>query len=324
VCEHHTSHGLIENRWLIGKDATGRGQHKGYDPTISGVAKRAAGHWRIEYGDGSGASGSVVYDTVAVGKVAVRQQAVELANVISSVFVTDNADGLLGLALTKINQVKPSPQTTFFENAAPILADPVFSVHLKKKAAGSYDFGFIDNTKYEGPLHWIDVDVTSGFWQFESKSYIINGQTVPYPTGRAIIGKQPRNVIISHILTLTLDTGTTLLLAPSAIVKQYYASVPGATQDDAAGGYVFPCSAKLPPFAVSVGNYHAYIPTHLLNFNQVSKTNCFGGLQAQPQLPGVARSIFGDVLLKAYFAAFQISPDGKHKMAIAKQVGIAS
>jgi aspergillopepsin I len=238
-----------------------------------------------------------------VGPVVVRNQAVEVANTISSVFITDNADGLLGLALTKINQVKPVPQTTFFENAVSALQKPVFSVHLKLKAAGSYDFGFIDDTKFKGPLHWVDVDSTSGFWQFESKSYVINGQVVPYNTGRAII-----------------DTGTTLLLAPQSIVKAYYAQVPDALMDDSAGGYVFPCDTKLPSFAVSVGSYHAYIPSKLLNFNQVSKNNCFGGLQAQPTLPGTQRSIYGDVLLKAYFAVFELDPGGKHRMGIAPQI----
>lgn len=60
--------------------------------------------WKIQYGDGSGASGDVYKDTVAVGSITARGQAVESAKQISEQFVQNrNNDGLLGLAFSSIN-----------------------------------------------------------------------------------------------------------------------------------------------------------------------------------------------------------------------------
>lgn len=63
--------------------------------------------WEISYGDGSGATGDVYKDTVTVGGVTARGQAIEAAKQISQQFVKDkNNDGLLGLAFSSINTGK--------------------------------------------------------------------------------------------------------------------------------------------------------------------------------------------------------------------------
>jgi len=59
--------------------------------------------WNITYGDKSGASGTVGTDVVVVGGTSVSGQAVEIATQVSSEFVSDTANGLLGLAFSSIN-----------------------------------------------------------------------------------------------------------------------------------------------------------------------------------------------------------------------------
>lgn len=104
--------------------------------------------WKIAYGDGSGASGMVYADRVQVGDATATTQAVEAATSISSEFVDEHSDGLLGLGFGTTNTIRPEKQKTFFENIKDGLKLPLFTVVLKKNATGSYDFGYIDPAKY--------------------------------------------------------------------------------------------------------------------------------------------------------------------------------
>lgn len=148
-------------------------QQSGHDVYEVGTGTKLSGStWSISYGDGSSASGDVYKDTVTVGGVKATGQAVEAAKKISSQFVQDqNNDGLLGLAFSSINTVSPKAQTTFFDTVKGQLDSPLFAVTLKHSAPGSYDFGYIDDSKYTGDLTYTDVDSSEGFWTFTASSY---------------------------------------------------------------------------------------------------------------------------------------------------------
>ena len=84
------------------------GQHTAFDASKSTSFKKTDGaQWKISYGDGSGAAGTVGTDTVTIGGVKVEGQTVELANQVSQSFVEDtNTDGLVGLAFSNLNTGK--------------------------------------------------------------------------------------------------------------------------------------------------------------------------------------------------------------------------
>lgn len=98
---------LICRRWVFSSElpASQSNGHSVYNPSRSSTAKLKSGYtWKIQYGDGSGASGNVYTDTVKVGTTTVTNQAVELAQQISAQFQQDiDNDGLLGLAFDSIN-----------------------------------------------------------------------------------------------------------------------------------------------------------------------------------------------------------------------------
>ncbi|KAF3921023.1 Aspergillopepsin-F [Arthrobotrys entomopaga] len=250
-----------------------RGHHV-YKPS-SKASQVSGASWDISYGDGSSASGSVYLDTVTIGGLTVAKQGVEAAKKASSQFTQDNSnDGLVGLAFGSINTVSPHQQKTFFENAMSSLPEPVFTADLKHDAPGTYDFGFIDKSKYTGDITWVDIDNSQGFWQFDA------GDS-----------------------TAIADTGTTLLLVSSSQVRSYYKKIKGAKLDNEEGGYTFPCSATMEDFTVTLGENTATIPAKYMNYAPVEEgsSTCFGAVQA---MEGEDLWIYGDIFFKSFFTVF--------------------
>jgi hypothetical protein len=217
--------------------------HQLYDPARSKTFQMMPGSsFTIRYGDDSGASGNVGTDTVDIGGVTVEKQAVELATAVSASFVQDmQNNGLLGLAFSSINTVKPQRQKTFFDNVMPSLAEPLFTADLRPAAVGAYEFGRIDSSKFTGDMAWIPVNTTGGFWQFGTSGFAVSGDKVlkNLPTAQAIA-----------------DTGTTLMLVSQDITNGYYSRVKGAKNDPSMGGITVPCDAALPDLFVDVGGVY--------------------------------------------------------------------
>ena len=231
--------------------ASSQSGHSIYNPSKSSTSKIDSGEtWSISYGDGSTASGNVYFDTVQVGATTVTSQAVELAETISAQFQQDiDNDGLLGLAMNSINTVSPNPVKTFFSNAIPTLASPLFTANLKKGAPGNYNFGYIDTSEYTGSITYVPVSTANGFWEFTGNGYAVGSGS-----------------FTSSSIDAIADTGTTLLYLPTTIVSAYYAKVPGAAYVSSQGGYTYPCSATLPSITLGIGNYKAVVPGSYINY----------------------------------------------------------
>ncbi|GAO13407.1 hypothetical protein UVI_02014140 [Ustilaginoidea virens] len=268
--------------------------HGAYDPAKSASFRPMNdSRFSIRYGDGSGAAGIVGTDAVDVGGASFPNQAVELATAVSRQFMQDQSgDGLLGLAFSHLNTVRPQKQRTFFDNIKASLAEPVFTADLRKAAAGTYTFGSIDRSRFRGPLAWIPVNTTLGFWQFGSERFAVNRGPVQASTA----GNQA-----------VADTGTTLILADAKVVTAYYALVKGAQSSPQVGGFTFPCDAKLPDLELDAGGvYMAKVSGNDMNYAEVGDGTCFGGVQAAP--PGQL-SIYGDIFFKSQFVVFNAGND---------------
>ena len=261
--------------------------HDIYDPSKSSTSNQLQGYtWNITYGDQSSSSGNVYTDTVTVGQTTFANQAVELAEEVSTQFQQDAGnDGLLGLAFSSINTVQPQQQLTFFDNVKSSLSAPLFTADLQKGQPGTYGFGAIDDSAHTGDITYVDVDNSNGFWGFSADGYSVNGQS-----GGEISGA-------------IADTGTTLLLVDDSVVSDYYSGVDGAQNDQSQGGYTYPCSTTLPDITFTIGGYDAVVPGSYVNYAPTddSGTTCFGGIQSNS---GIGFSIFGDIFLKSQFVVF--------------------
>jgi len=250
----------------------------------------------------------VYADKVVVGGVTATSQAVEAATSVSSSFLTDkDDDGLLGLAFSSINTVSPTSQKTFFDNVKASLASPLFAVTLKKGAAGSYDFGYIDSSKYTGSITYSTVNSAQGFWQITASGYAVG-------TGSTT----------SSSFTAIADTGTTLVYLPTAIVSAYWAKVSGAQNSNTYGGWVFPCSSasSLPSLSIVIGGVKQTIPGSYINYAPADNagTTCYGGVQPNT---GIGLSILGDVFLKSKYVVFE-SSGSSPRLGIAQQAGVTA
>ncbi|KAK4160182.1 putative endothiapepsin precursor [Cladorrhinum sp. PSN259] len=268
------------------------GQHL-YNANKSSTAVEMKGYtWDCEYGDGSHSGGVVYQDTVDIGGVTVKGQAVELASEVSAQFTKDtNLDGLVGLGFGKLNSIQPKEQKTFFENALGQLDGGFFTADLKHNTSGKYNFGWLDDQAYTGNITYVPVDNTEGYWMWTSSGYAV--------------GAIPKTGINKTAVRGITDTGTTLLLLPDEVVASYYAKVKGATYSELWMGYVFDCKiAKTGLFDFTFGTDATHtitVPAEYVNYAVNGDGTCYGAIQSNE---GLGFSIFGDIAIKSAFVIF--------------------
>jgi len=278
--------------WVHGsKSAAAGGSRTRYNSTASESCEEMNdAKWLIEYGDGSGASGHVVKDTVSIGGLSVQAQAVQVADKVHDSFTKQqNVDGLVGLGFHSINTVTPKKQKTFFENVNEEHSAGVFTADLQHDAPGTYTFGVINKTAYTGDIVYTDVDPSNGMWTFTSTGFIVGDGELNKTSTKAIA-----------------DTGTSLIWLPDEINQAYYSQVKGSKIDKTAGGYVFPCDTKLPDFTFYIGKTGVTVPGAYMNFAPLAgptagSSQCFGGLQSSSDSD---LNIIGDIALKAAYVVF--------------------
>lgn len=146
--------------------------------------------------------------------------------------------------------------TTFFDNIKSSLAAPLFTADLKKGKPGSYDFGFIDGSKYIGNITYVPVNADRGFWECEINGYAIGDEEI--------------NLISINVI---VDTGSTAVLVSDQMLKFYYATVPKAVYTSTEFGYVFPCGSVLPDLTFVIGGHKAVIPGYFFEYSPISDSN---------------------------------------------------
>ncbi len=290
---------LTTFRWLFSSDTPGfylDGQRI-YRPELSHTSSNVANaSWSITYGDGSYAGGGIYRDTVQIGNVTMYNATVESATSVSRSLTKDAVmSGILGLALNHSSTTYPR-QPTLLDTLSPRLDLDLFAADLKYQDVGAYHFGYVNETAYTGDVTWRSVLPRSSFWEFYIQAIHIGGD----------------NVWRMHNWPMVADTGTTLLLLPTDLVELYWSFVPGAYISDIYYGWVFPCNATLPAFDFGFADqWNASIPGHYFNFENVSDTECYGGIQDSMEPFG----ILGDAFLKALYVIFDMG---------ASRVGLAT
>lgn len=253
--------------------------------------------WDIEYGDGSSASGVVGFDQVEIGNMKIQKQAVQLASSINGPqFIQGTADGILGLGFGNLNSVQPKRVQTPLENMITqgIMRESLFTVSFNPQNS-FYSFGFVDEETRAGrDFHYVDVDQSQGYWNFNSRYARIGDKVFRRTAGMAIA-----------------DTGSSIILTHPHLVWKLYNSIDGAFYDSRQPGWVYPEGATVPEVAFSVGNDQSvmiYIDKDNMRHSDLGSGFIFGAIQENPAYNAGGRQfdIFGTPFLRQVYAVFDI------------------
>ncbi|PWN28836.1 acid protease, partial [Jaminaea rosea] len=132
-----------------------------YNPKASSTAKNTGQNFTISYGDGTTASGPVYTDNFYISDLAVKNQALGVANGAS--LGLPGAAGISGMAFKSISQFKMDP--FFYTLVKQAKIPDVFAYALRRTPGASKLFlGGVDKSSYKGKLTNVPVNSANGFW----------------------------------------------------------------------------------------------------------------------------------------------------------------
>lgn len=282
--------------YSVFEDSTPSGKHTIYNPTNSKTAVKVDKEWGISYQDGSRASGIVFEDTVKLGGITIKNQAIEAAVDVSGLFLQVQPDGILGLSLAP-NTIRPGNTPTTLQNLAgnSQLTEPLFTCVLTRanEGPGYYTFGYLPpELQGNNSPQYLPVDNSNGFWQLPSEYAIINGQRVDR-TGN----------------TAVADTGTTIIHVSDDLLPIIYKPL-GGYFDKTQQGWVFPANvtlAQVPSIVLPIGGYDIQLAPEDIAF-AADGDIIFGAIQSRGNLDW---DVFGDYWLRNIYAVWRFVGEGE-------------
>jgi len=273
----------------------------------------------VTYGSGA-IQGENYFDSVTVaGLTATHQNVISLTT--ATGFSGSGADGLMGMAFPSIANSKQLP--FFFNLINQGKVNPTeFSFYLGRTASGTggnseMTLGGRDSSRYSGSFTKVPV-TSQTYWQVA-----IDGASVG--SGGLISGTTGGQAAI--------DTGTTLLIAPTAAASAIYGQIPGSFPIPFLGGstqlYGYPCSSSPNVQLQFAGKKFAVNPLDF-NFGTLSSQlgffgmffpgSCLGGIAGADlsPSPGVSLWIVGDTFLKNWYSTFTYVSPSSASVSFAK------
>jgi len=218
---------------------------------------------------------------------------------LSALYRLSNFDGLVGLGFQS-NSI--DSKKTVFDNAIEqgLLDKAVFSFYLGNNQDGELTIGGIDYSKFNGPLSWVSILDTSGFWKVNIDSINVGGK-VNVPSSTAI-----------------LDSGTSLIIGPTLMIYQLVMAMEATSFLDSAGGAQFfiDCAKvdDIPDVTFRLGGKDYAIAGRDLILENNQENYCMiammGGNNADTW-------ILGDVFMRKYYTVFDVE---KRRVGLAPAV----
>ena len=259
------------------------GSHATYDHSKSSTYKPNGTEFHIMYGSGP-VSGMLSQDSVKIGKMVVPDQFFAEINVtkgLGPAYRMGKFDGIFGLAFDSISvDHLKTPFHHLIQEG--LLDEPIFCFYLGNSHPGELTLGATDPKHYTGDIEYVPV-ASKTYWELK--------MDIVHAGDDAVSGST--NVII--------DSGTSLLAGPKAVVKKLAKAV--GAYPFIMGEYLISCSKPAPDITFTL-NGKAYT---LSKDEYILKTGpmclfAFMGLDIpEPRGP---LWILGDVFMRKYYTVF--------------------
>ncbi|WFD29828.1 hypothetical protein MSPP1_000841 [Malassezia sp. CBS 17886] len=193
--------------------------------------------YKISYGTGSVhvLKGT---DSMNIAGLQLNKFSFGLATQESSQFGASNIpfDGLMGLGGSSLSIMGDDTAIEALFKANQVSA-PIVGYRLGRVADGTnrgqITFGAVDESQVSGSLSEFDNENKNGYWEIRIDDVKIGSQSV--------MGRSKKRGGNKHMATL--DTGTSLIVAPKAQADAIHNAIPGASPDGQ-GGYTLPCTVN--------------------------------------------------------------------------------
>ncbi|PFH53094.1 hypothetical protein AMATHDRAFT_45724 [Amanita thiersii Skay4041] len=275
------------------------GNHVFLGPNLSSTYRDTNRTWSISYRTGA-VSGRIVQDTVTVAGLHLENMTFGVALNETSEFTPDYIpfDGLVGLAKSQIISRQGTPTLVEALHKAGLIPEAITSYKIPRLADGKNDgeltFGGMDPSKYNAnTLITVKNKSRLGFWEAAIDSISVNGVNMGWSNRTAI-----------------LDTGTSLMVAPSKDVEAIHRAIPGAKYDGEK--WIVPCTLKVSVSLTFGGREFAIDPRDIafLPMNPDDPTgDCMSGISEGNVGPVDFEWLVGDVFLKNVYFSTNVDKD---------------
>ncbi|GAA5887285.1 hypothetical protein JCM6882_002475 [Rhodosporidiobolus microsporus] len=273
-----------------------------YDTSASSTSVTTSRTITTNFVDGTSSSGTLVEDTVTAGGLTATGQDIIAATSLSSTVSGLASDGLyasptMGLAYPSLSQAF-SASLPFTLNAQGQGGRPQwFGLSLRSQGTSQLTLGGYNRARTTGQIRWYNVKLEDGssfrtYWQIGGSAPFVNSAQAS-----------------SSRVNMILDSGTTLIIAPSAAATAFWNAVPGAQKYDD-NFWSYPCAS--PPtvefsFArVTLQMYTVSAYDFNLGYLAEDSTRCIGAVITQNV--GLGSSwILGDAFLTNWYVIHDVA-----------------
>jgi len=244
----------------------------------------------VDYESGP-VSGFESNDVVTIGDITVTNQTfAEVTNAtgIGAAYAIGPWDGILGMAWPSISVTMAMPPFFNLLTQNPTI-EQIFSFYLPDTDGnpGQLTIGGVDATRFDGPLYNVSV-TTMTYWETVMDSFWV-GSTK-----------------LSDIARIVVDSGTSVLTAPTDVVRHFAKLVNATEFSPGSNRYTVPCSSvnSLPVIRISIGQkfWDLEGPDYIISDEGVI---CLLGMMGVDMPPPIGPLwIMGDVFMRKVYTVF--------------------